>query len=172
MNLPTAILSILVITGFVWLLNRITPYKVCPICAGVSGTWLFMLGARFLGYSVDPAILAMLLGTLGKIIGVRGIFWQIAGNRVSEIDGFNPDAMDPYKEHAALPPKEPEKVCEEIEGKLGIPAIIIDGNNINVEVIAMSKSVPVDKKTARMILLDNPMGQDDEMTPFILVRRG
>ena len=117
-------------------------------------------------------ILAMLLGTLGKIIGVRGIFWRIAGNRISEIDGFNPDAMDPYKEHAALPPKEPEKVCEEIEGKLGIPAIIIDGNNINVEVIAMSKSVPVDKKTARMILLDNPMGQDDEMTPFILVRRG
>ncbi|MDO8633185.1 MAG: hypothetical protein Q7K38_01415 [Candidatus Wildermuthbacteria bacterium] len=68
MNLPIVIFSILAITGFVWLLNRITPYKVCPICAGVSGTWLFMLGARFLGYSIDPTILAMLLGA--SVVGI------------------------------------------------------------------------------------------------------
>jgi hypothetical protein len=35
----------------------------------------------------------------------------------------------------------------------------------------MSKSVPVDDKIARLSLLDNPMGQDDEMTPFILVHK-
>jgi hypothetical protein len=116
-------------------------------------------------------ILAMVLGALGKFIGIRGIFWRVAGNRISEIDGFNPDAMDPYKEYAALPPKHPERVCNEIESHIGIPAAIIDGNNINVEVIAASKSMPVDKKTARLILSDNPMGQDDEMTPFILVRK-
>ncbi|MBI2623668.1 MAG: hypothetical protein HYW65_03815 [Candidatus Liptonbacteria bacterium] len=116
-------------------------------------------------------MLAILLGAVGKLFGIRGIFWRVAGNRISEIDGFNPDAMAPYKEYAALPPREPEKVCAQIESKTAVPAVIIDGNNINVEVIAMSKSVPVDKKTARLILLDNPMGQNDEMTPFILVRR-
>ena len=116
-------------------------------------------------------IIAMILGGIGKIFGIRGIFWIIAGNRVSEIDGFNPDAMYPYTEYAVLPPKEPEKVCQEIENKLKIPAVIIDGNNINVKIIAQSKNVPVDKKDCRLILLDNPMGQDDELTPFIIVRK-
>jgi hypothetical protein len=115
-------------------------------------------------------LLAMAIGVVGKLVGVRGLFWRIAGHRVSEIDGFNPDSMYPYTEYAALPPREPEKLCQEIESKLGLPAVIIDGNNINVEIIAKSTGVPVDARTARLILLDNPMGQDDEMTPFILVR--
>ena len=116
-------------------------------------------------------ILATILGGAGKLFGLHGLFWIIAGNRVSEIDGFNPDAMYPYNEYVALPPKDPEKICNDIETKLNLPATIIDGNNINVEIISMSSNMPVDKKTTREILLDNPMGQDDELTPFILVRK-
>ncbi|MDO8505934.1 MAG: hypothetical protein Q7S48_05180 [bacterium] len=33
------ILLILVITGSVWALNKFLPFKFCPVCAGVSGTW-------------------------------------------------------------------------------------------------------------------------------------
>ena len=115
-------------------------------------------------------MLAVTIGAIGKLVGIRGVFWRIAGHRVSEIDGFNPDSMCPYTEYAALPPREPEKLCRELESKLGMPVVIIDGNNINVEIIAASDGVPVSAKIARLILLDNPMGQDDEMTPFILVR--
>ena len=116
-------------------------------------------------------ILAAILGGIAKLFGIHGIFWIIAGHRISEIDGFNPDAMYPYTEYVVLPPKEPEKVCQEIEDKLGCPAVIVDGNNINVKVIAQSKKVPVSKALCRLILLDNPMGQDDELTPFIIVRK-
>ncbi|MEK7507476.1 MAG: coenzyme F420-0:L-glutamate ligase [Patescibacteria group bacterium] len=116
-------------------------------------------------------LLAMAIGSIGKLFCVRGLFWRIAGHRISEIDGFNPASMHPYDEYAALPPKDPEKVCQEIENALGLPVAIIDGNNINVEIIAISGKVPVDKKTARLALLDNPMGQDDEMTPFIVVKQ-
>lgn len=61
-------ISILAITGFVWLLNRILPLKICPICAGVSGTWLWMLAATFLGYEIDLLIPAMLMG--GSVVGI------------------------------------------------------------------------------------------------------
>ncbi|MCX7589479.1 MAG: coenzyme F420-0:L-glutamate ligase [Patescibacteria group bacterium] len=122
--------------------------------------------------SGKPRILiAMIIGAIGKIFGIRGIFWKIAGKRVSEIDGFNPDAIWPYNEYAILPPIDPDKICQQIEDELGIPSVIIDGNNINVKIISQSNKVPVDKKTARLILLDNPMGQDDELTPFIIVRK-
>ncbi len=56
------------ITCAVWLADKVLPFKICPICAGVSGTWLWMLAASFLGYEVDRAIIAMLLG--GSVVGI------------------------------------------------------------------------------------------------------
>jgi len=114
---------------------------------------------------------AMLLGSLGKIVGVRGIFWIIVGNRNAEIDGFNPNGMNFYAENAALPPNDPEKVCNQITKLLKIPAVVIDGNNINVKIIAKSSSLNTNKDIIRKILIDNPMGQNDELTPIILIRK-
>ncbi len=114
---------------------------------------------------------AMILGGLGKVVGIRGLFWIIAGNRVSEIDGFIPEDMYPYTEWAVLPPPDPQGVCDDIEKKFGIPTVTADANFINVKILGVSKGVGLDKKTARLILLDNPLGQGNKMTPFVLVRR-
>ena len=116
-------------------------------------------------------LLAIVLGLIGKLFGIRGIFWIVAGHRVSEIDGFNPDAMYPYTEYAMLPPEEPEKAVQELEEKLGYPVAMVDGTNVSVEVIAQSAGVPVGRKTIRRILHDNPQGQGSELTPFIIVRK-
>jgi F420-0:gamma-glutamyl ligase len=78
--------------------------------------------------------------------------------------------MYPYTEYAILPPKNPEETCNNIERNLNIKTIIIDGNNINTEIIAKSSNTKLDNKILRDILIDNPMGQDDEMTPFVLIR--
>lgn len=61
-------ISILVITGAVWFANKKLPIKVCPICAGVSGTWLWMFVIFWAGYQIDMHILFMLLG--GSVVGV------------------------------------------------------------------------------------------------------
>lgn len=117
-----------------------------------------------------PRMLAALVfGGLTRLVGMHGVFWRIAG-RVSEIDGFNPRAMYPYTEYAILPPRDPDGVGQRIHDLLGIPTSIIDGNNIDVKIISLSRGVPVDARLARLILLDNPMGQDEELTPIILVR--
>ena len=51
-----------------------------------------------------------------------------------------------------------------------MPVAIVDANNINVEVLGTS---PGSRSTAvvREVLLDNPLGQNDELTPIIVVRR-
>jgi hypothetical protein len=112
---------------------------------------------------------ALVVGGFTRLLGRHGDFWRIAG-RVSEIDGFNPRAMWPYTEYAILPPKDPDKTGQRIEDQQGLPTTIIDGNNIDVKIISVSKKLPVDARLARLILLDNPMGQDEELTPIILVR--
>jgi hypothetical protein len=119
-------------------------------------------------YRIIPA---MILGGIGKLFGIRGIFWIIAGSHVSEIDGFIPEDMYPYTEWAVLPPPDPQGVCDGLEEKLGIGVVTADANYINVKVLGVSKSVGLDKKTVRKILLDNPIGQGNKMTPFALVRK-
>ncbi len=153
-----------------WLATTIVKYvKKYPKDIGYSRAEKMQVAVEMAGR--PRMVLAIILGVLGKAVGIKGVFWMVAGNRVSEIDGFNPDAMWPYTEYAILPPKNPQQLCNNIEQKLKIPTVIIDGNNINVKIISMSRGVPVNKKMARLSLLDNPMGQDDEMTPFILVHK-
>lgn len=61
-------ISILAITGLAWLAGKILPFSVCPICAGVAGTWLGMLAARLAGFAFDASMLAILLG--GSVVGM------------------------------------------------------------------------------------------------------
>lgn len=116
-------------------------------------------------------VAAMVGGAATRLFGRHGDFYRIAGNRISEIDGFNPDAMSPFDKFAMIGPGNPDAYCQHIEDTFGLPTVIIDGNNINVEVLGASSKVPVTREQARTILLDNPMGQDDEMTPIMLVRQ-
>lgn len=64
--LPIA--SVLAITGAVWLARALLAVRLCPICLGVGGTWLWMVLARELGYPVDATVLALLLG--GSVAGI------------------------------------------------------------------------------------------------------
>jgi len=116
-------------------------------------------------------VLAAIIGTLTRLVGRHGDFYRIAGHRISEIDGFNPSAMPPFNEYAMIGPEKPTQYSQWVEDTFGIPTVLIDGNNINVEILGMSSGVPVSAKLARLILLDNPMGQDDEKTPVIIIRQ-
>jgi len=117
------------------------------------------------------AAFAMVVGGVTKLFGRHGDFYRIAGHRIAEIDGFNPDTVKPFDEFAMLGPADPDKACAAFAAHLGHPVVIIDGNNINVEVLGTSANMPVDKATARLVLLDNPMGQGEELTPFVVVHQ-
>ncbi len=68
MTITIAIVSILVIAGLVLAANKVLKIKVCPICAGVSGTWIWMLLVNFLIGPIDLLIPAMLMG--GTVAGL------------------------------------------------------------------------------------------------------
>jgi hypothetical protein len=118
-------------------------------------------------------LFAMIIGSFTRLVlRRRGDFYRIAGHRISEIDGFSPATVKPFDEFAMLGPSDPDAAAAEISGHLaGVPVAIVDANNINVEVLGTSAGFPVDRKVVREVLLDNPLGQNDELTPIIVVRR-
>ncbi|MBI2751913.1 MAG: hypothetical protein HYX46_00110 [Betaproteobacteria bacterium] len=67
-----AVASIVFLASLAWLAGKEMRVSVCPICFGVAGTWLWMVGARFAGFAIDPTMLAILLGA-----SVVGIAYQL-----------------------------------------------------------------------------------------------
>ena len=57
------------------------------------------------------AAFAMVVGGITKLFGRHGDFYRIAGHRIAEIDGFNPDTVPPFDEFAMLGPADPDKAC-------------------------------------------------------------
>ncbi len=68
MSIFIPIVSIFVLTSVAWFANKIFPIRICPVCAGVALTWIWMLTTFFLGYGIDLLILGMLMG--GSVVGI------------------------------------------------------------------------------------------------------
>ncbi|MEK7144923.1 MAG: hypothetical protein AAB794_03675 [Patescibacteria group bacterium] len=68
MTITVAVISILAISLAAWLLNRMLPFTVCPICAGVFLTWVGLVSAHVMGYQVDLVVPALLMG--GSVVGI------------------------------------------------------------------------------------------------------
>jgi hypothetical protein len=64
-------ISILVITFLAWVANKFLPFKVCPICAGVSLTWLWILVGILLDalpVTSYQLLVSILMG--GTVVGI------------------------------------------------------------------------------------------------------
>jgi hypothetical protein len=68
MWIAITLLSILLLTAFALLVRKVALPWLCPLCAGVAGTWLWLLGAHFAGFEVDLRLPAILLG--GSVVGL------------------------------------------------------------------------------------------------------
>lgn len=62
---------ILAVAEITWLIRLRFKLPLCPICIGVSTTWLWLLVVRYLGQSVDSILIALLMG--GSVVGVSYI---------------------------------------------------------------------------------------------------
>jgi len=120
---------------------------------------------------VPRVLLASFVSAITKLFGVRGLFYIICGNNVSQIDGFAEGTIPPYDKYAILGPENPNKVCEELTEKFGYDFTIIDANNINVDILGINKKMSISKEDLREILLDNPIGQGVEQTPLCIIRK-
>lgn len=116
-------------------------------------------------------LIASMIGAIGKCMGKRGLFYQILGKEVAGIDGlYVHSAFERYHHLAVLPPKNPDLVCEEIYETFQMSTMIVDANDISVDILGTSSDIKRNESDLAAMIEDNPAGQDDECTPFILIR--
>ena len=115
-------------------------------------------------------ILAALAGALGKVIRVKGLFYKVAGMQAALIDAAETSVVPPYNHTVIKGPLHPEKVAQELSDEFGLPVAVMDINDIGgCWMIGGSKGLS--KHFMETVMGDNPQGQDDELTPFCLIRK-
>lgn len=113
-------------------------------------------------------IVASFFGLIGKILGIKGLFYLIAGRQAAWIDGDAPYGV--LRGYVVLGPKEPKRLCKELSELLKVPVAIMDVNDIGgCEICGASSGI--DRKTLLSLMQDNPLGQDVEYTPIGIIRK-
>ena len=115
-------------------------------------------------------ILAAIVSFFGKLIGRKGDFYRIAGMQAALIDAAHTSPVPPYNSCVIKGPLDPEGVARRIRDEYGYETAIMDINDIGGSWV-IGYSDKVEKKILETIMLDNPQGQGDELTPICLVRQ-
>ena len=116
-------------------------------------------------------LLAAVCSAVTKLFGVHGVFYKVCGKGVGGIDGFyERSSFDLYHEMALINPEHPNELCEELSRETGIPVVLMDANDLQRDQLGKSSTVPLTDEQIQDAMADNPSGQGDELTPFILIR--
>ncbi len=149
-----------------------------PTGIGLGTPWTMQLAIQEAGL---PRILAASAASaVGKVIGKRGWFYQVAGHNVNAIDGPAETNVYPANVSAKLAPKEPDKASGDIRRAIRarVPAeigerlggvTIIDANDLGRNVLGQESDRPDD--FFAKLFADNPAGQGRQQTPITICLR-
>ena len=114
-------------------------------------------------------LLGAVAAALGRIVGRKGDFFRVAGKELAKIDDIA-GTLPPYDKCIVMGPKNPQKVTDAIYEKTGINTAIVDVNDIKcVDILAVSGQIDVQQMIH--ILKENPLGNDDQQTPLVVLKR-
>jgi hypothetical protein len=112
-------------------------------------------------------LLAAVLGMIGKWIGLKGLFYLVAGRQAAWIDGDAPYGM--LRGNITLGPAKPNQVCRRLAKRFDCQVAIMDINDIGgCEICGASPTT--NRKLLIDLMKDNPLGQDVEQTPIGILR--
>lgn len=144
--------------------------------AGINHTGVGMHEPYKLQLVVDMVgaprvLLAAFCSAVTKPFGVRGVFYKVCGKGVGGIDGFyERSSFELYHQLALINPENPTALCNDLAKETGIPVVLMDANDLQRDQLGKSADFPLTDEQIQDAMADNPSGQGDELTPFILIR--
>jgi asparagine synthase (glutamine-hydrolysing) len=169
---------------FVWDIEVKRPARVLsryvtktPMGIGLGSPFTMQLAIDEVGL---PRILyAAAGGAVGKVMGRRGVFYELVGNDIRAIDGPTEYSAYPSNVSAKLPPKDPDAVAARLSAAIRqrVPepwrdtfrgTVVIDANDVGRNVLG--SDVPRSEwPRLEEMFADNPLGQTQEQTPMGVV---
>lgn len=116
------------------------------------------------------AIFAAAVAALTLPLGIHGAFYYLVGKQAKSVDCPMSFSIHPYLHYAKLAPIKPWNVARDIRRTFDNDIVIIDANYRGSFTLAIAGN-EVTEKFAQELFKDNPSGQSEEMTPFIIARK-
>lgn len=168
---------------FIWDINVGRPARVLskyvtrtPAGIGLGSPFTMQLAIQEAG--LPRVLYASAGGAVGKVLGKKGLFYELVGNDIRAIDGPTEYSAYPSNVSAKLAPKDPDEVAARLSEQIRsrVPqayrdtfggTIVMDANDIGRNVLG--SDVPGDQGRFEEMFADNPLGQGSEQTPMAIV---
>ena len=168
---------------FVWDIKVGRPARVLsryvtrtPAGIGLGSPFTMQLAIQEAG--LPRVLYASAGGAIGKVLGRKGMFYELVGNDINAIDGPTEYSAYPSNVSAKLAPKDPDAVAARLSAAIRerVPepwrstfggTVVMDANDIGRNVLG--SDVPGDWARFEEMFADNPLGQGSEQTPMAMV---
>jgi asparagine synthase (glutamine-hydrolysing) len=168
---------------FIWDIKVSRPARILsryvtrtPAGIGLGSPFTMQLAIEEAG--LPRVLYASAGGAIGKLIGKRGLFYELVGGDIRAIDGPTEYSVYPANVSAKLAPKDPDAVAARLSALIRerVPApwrdtfagtVVMDANDIGRNVLGMDAPGP--KEHYEAMFADNPLGQGSEQTPMAVV---
>lgn len=112
---------------------------------------------------------SLFAGFLGKLVGMRGLFYKLGGRQAALIDDVT-GTMPPFDKFVVYGPENPDQVCKAIKDRLGcFGAMIADANDLKRSRV-VGATEGMDAQMANNFMLDNPFGNASEKRPICILK--
>jgi hypothetical protein len=117
---------------------------------------------------VAKVLYASVMHVVGRVIGRRGMFYEILGEAITAIDGYT-GTMPPFERAIVFAPQNPDAFSQSVRERVGVDCCVVDANDLEkAKVLGASRSV--DRALVERALLSNPHGNGDEQTPIVVLK--
>jgi len=113
-------------------------------------------------------IISWLIGGIFKFIGVKGMFYRLAGEQARLIDDIT-GTTPPYDKSIVLGPKDTQSFCIKAAKELNIDVAVVDVNDLGRVKILSTNNI-YNAEIVKRALISNPAGNANQQTPLVFIR--
>jgi hypothetical protein len=117
---------------------------------------------------VGKVLYASAMHVAGRLVGRRGMFYEIMGEAITAIDGYT-GTLPPFERTIVFAPQNPDAFSQSVFERTGIACTIVDANDLEKAKV-LGASTHVNRTNVEYALLSNPHGNGDEQTPIVVLK--
>jgi len=111
---------------------------------------------------------ASVMHVVGRLVGRRGMFYEIMGEAITAIDGYT-GTLPPFERMIVFAPQNPDAFSQSVYDRLGVACTVVDANDLEKAKV-LGASAGVNRQSVEHALLSNSHGNGDEQTPIVVLK--